>query len=29
MLVAFVVVTVNFLLDMAYMALDARIEFAD
>ena len=29
MLIAFVVVTVNFLVDMAYMALDPRIKFAD
>ena len=27
MLIAFVVVTVNFLVDMAYMALDPRIKF--
>ena len=29
MLIAFVVVMVNFLVDMAYMALDPRIKFAD
>jgi len=29
MLIAFVVVTVNFLVDMAYMVLDPRIKFAD
>src|SRR5271169_1512196 len=29
MLIAFVVVTVNFLVDMAYMALDPRIKFAE
>jgi peptide/nickel transport system permease protein len=29
MLIAFVVVTMNFLVDMAYMALDPRIKFAD
>jgi peptide/nickel transport system permease protein len=29
MLIAFVVVTVNFLVDMAYMALDPRIKYAD
>jgi peptide/nickel transport system permease protein len=29
MLIAFVVVTVNFLIDMAYLALDPRIKFAD
>jgi peptide/nickel transport system permease protein len=29
MLIAFIVVTVNFLVDMAYMALDPRIKFAD
>src|SRR5713226_7568736 len=29
MLIAFVVVTVNFLVDMAYMALDPRIKFVD
>ena len=29
MLIAFVVVTINFLVDMAYMALDPRIKFAD
>jgi peptide/nickel transport system permease protein len=29
MLIAFVVVMVNFLIDMAYMALDPRIKFAD
>ena len=29
MLIAFVVITVNFLVDMAYMALDPRIKFAD
>ena len=29
MLIAIVVVTVNFLVDMAYMALDPRIKFAD
>ena len=29
MLIAFVVVLVNFLVDMAYMALDPRIKFAD
>ena len=29
MLIAFVVVVVNFLVDMAYMALDPRIKFAD
>jgi peptide/nickel transport system permease protein len=29
MLIAFVVVMVNFLVDMAYMALDPRIKYAD
>ncbi|TAJ86051.1 ABC transporter permease [Reyranella sp.] len=29
MLIAFIVVVVNFLVDMAYMALDPRIKFAD
>jgi peptide/nickel transport system permease protein len=29
MLIAFVVVTVNFLVDMAYMVLDPRIKYAD
>ena len=29
MLIAFLVVTINFLVDMAYMALDPRIKFAD
>ncbi|HYC64440.1 MAG TPA: ABC transporter permease, partial [Reyranellaceae bacterium] len=29
MLIAFVVITVNFLVDMAYMALDPRIKYAD
>jgi peptide/nickel transport system permease protein len=29
MLIAFIVVTINFLVDMAYMALDPRIKFAD
>ena len=29
MLIAFVVVTVNFLVDMAYMALDPRIKFGE
>jgi peptide/nickel transport system permease protein len=29
MLIAFVVVTMNFLVDMAYMTLDPRIKFAD
>ena len=29
MLIAFIVVTVNFLVDMAYMALDPRIKYAD
>jgi peptide/nickel transport system permease protein len=29
MLIAFVVVTINFLVDMAYMVLDPRIKFAD
>ena len=29
MLIAFVVVTVNFLVDMAYMVLDPRIKFAE
>ena len=29
MLIAFVVVVVNFLVDMAYMALDPRIKYAD
>lgn len=29
MLIAFLVVTVNFLVDMAYMALDPRIKYAD
>ena len=29
MLIAFVVVTINFLVDMAYMALDPRIKFGD
>ena len=29
MLIAFVVVTINFLVDMAYMALDPRIKFSD
>jgi peptide/nickel transport system permease protein len=29
MLIAFVVVAVNFLVDMAYMVLDPRIKFGD
>ncbi len=29
MLIAFVVVMVNFLVDMAYMALDPRIKYAE
>ena len=29
MLIAFVVIMVNFLVDMAYMALDPRIKYAD
>jgi peptide/nickel transport system permease protein len=29
MLIAFCVVVVNFLVDMAYMALDPRIKYAD